>query len=258
MTLDIVWLCLDLFVWRDESRRGYGQTVLNVDRIPHWGDFMFFFKGKLAVLCATLMASALPAAAQSKNAPLKDNSNSPAALQVQRIAADVYKQIVTLPQYGVFDNINFAIKGDSTVILRGEASRPTLKSGCENVVKRVEGVKEVINEIEVLPVSQNDDRIRALTYAYVYRNTWLQRYTNNRGRGRFISPMRAYIGITNDPPIGWHAIHIIVKNGNIRLVGVVDTSGDLAIAEMQSRSVPGAFTVENDLIVARPENKNKK
>ncbi len=111
----------------------------------------------------------------------------------------------------------------------------------------------MVNEIEVLPLSPNDDRIRALTYARIYRNNWLSRYTSNRGARRPYSPIRATMGITNDPPIGWHAIHIIVKNGNIRLVGVVDTSSDLALAEMQARSVPGAFTVENDLIVAKDE-----
>jgi hyperosmotically inducible periplasmic protein len=215
---------------------------------------MSLVKSKIQRGVLLAMISLLPLAGQSAKAPTQGGESS-AASRVQRIAADVYKQIVTLPQYGVFDDIHFAIKGENTVILRGEASRPTLKSGCENVVKKIEGVHEVINEIEVLPVSQNDDRIRALTYAYIYRNNWLSRYTNNRGGGRYISPMRPFIGITNDPPIGWHAIHIIVKNGNIRLVGVVDTSGDLALAEMRARSVPGAFTVENDLIVARPENK---
>ncbi len=183
----------------------------------------------------------------------KQTDASKANDQVQRIAADVYKQIVTLPQYGVFDHLHFGIQG-GTVILRGEASRPVLKSSAENVVKKVEGVREVRNEIEVLPLSPNDDRIRALAYAKIYGNSWLSRYTSNRGRGRYISPTRAAMGITNDPPIGWHAIHIIVKNGNIRLVGVVDTTGDLAMAEMQANQVPGSFAVDNDLMVAK-ENK---
>jgi hypothetical protein len=217
--------------------------------------FMVCFHSKLALGLIGIAFAALPVPARPVQASGQGSDTSAPSAQIQRMAQDIYKQVVTLPQYGVFDDIHFALKGNSTVILRGEASRPTLKSGCENVVKRVEGVKEVVNEIEVLPVSQNDDRIRALTYARIYGNQWLQRYTNNRGGGRYRSPMRAAIGITNDPPIGWHAIHIIVKNGNIRLVGVVDTSGDLAIAEMQARSVPGAFTVDNDLIVAKPENK---
>jgi BON domain-containing protein len=217
--------------------------------------FMVCFQSKSALRLIGIAFAALPLAARPVQASGQGSEKSAPSQQIQRMAQDIYKQIVTLPQYGVFDDIHFALKGSSTVILRGEASRPTLKSGCENVVKRIEGVKEVVNEIEVLPVSQNDDRIRALTYARIYGNQWLQRYTNNRGGGRYISPMRAVTGITNDPPIGWHAIRIIVKNGNIRLVGVVDTSGDLAIAEMQARSVPGAFTVDNELIVAKPENK---
>jgi len=211
---------------------------------------MSFCYSSLPKFCLSLVLLVLSASAQSN----KQNNASAPSSPVQRMAAAIYKQIVTLPQYGVFDDIHFAIKGDGTVILRGEASRPTLKSSAENVVKKIEGVRQVINEIEVLPVSQNDDRIRALTYAKIYGNQWLSRYTNNRGGGRYISPSRAAIGITNDPPVGWHAIHIIVKNGNIRLVGVVDTSGDLAMAEMQARQVPGAFDVENDLIVAKPEN----
>jgi hyperosmotically inducible protein len=183
-----------------------------------------------------------------------EQSESKPSSEVEQIARDVHKQIVTLPQYGVFDHIHFAIKGN-TVILRGSASRPVLKSSCENVVKKIQGVREVQNEIEVLPLSPSDDRIRALTYARIYGNPSLSRYTNNRGGGRYISPMRRTIGITNDPPIGWHAIHIIVKNGNVRLVGVVDTTTDLAIAEMQANSVPGAFTVDNELIVANEEKK---
>jgi hypothetical protein len=77
--------------------------------------------------------------------------------QVQKLAKEIRKQIVTQPQYGVFDSIHFAIQGN-TVILRGYASRPTLKSGIENSVKRIEGVDKVTNEIEVLPASPNDDK----------------------------------------------------------------------------------------------------
>ena len=212
----------------------------------------------LGLAVASLSVCLSPLLSQSAKVPAGDPANSDAAKQVQRIAAQVYKEIVTLPQYGVFDHLHFAIKGTSTVILRGEASRPILKSSAENVTKRIEGVKEVINEIEVLPVSPNDDRIRALTYRAIYRNAWLSRYTSNRGAGsRYISSVRATMGITQDPPIGWHAIHIIVKNGNIRLVGVVDTSGDLAMAEMQARQVPGSFTVDNDLLVAKDDKGGK-
>jgi hyperosmotically inducible periplasmic protein len=167
-----------------------------------------------------------------------------------KLAREVRKQIVTVPQYGVFDSIHFALKGN-TVILRGEASRPTLKSAVENAVKRIEGIESVENQIEVLPLSPNDDRIRAAVYASIYRYSTLQRYTSNRGGprgGRSVA--RAAGGITNDPPIGYHAIHIIVKNGNVTLTGVVDSDADLAIAEMRANSVPGVFSVDNDLQVA--------
>jgi osmotically-inducible protein OsmY len=178
--------------------------------------------------------------------------NPQASKDVERIAREVYSRIVKLPQYGVFDSITFAIQG-STVILRGEASRPTLKSSAENVVKKIEGVHNVRNEIEVLPLSPNDDRIRARVYASIYGYPALSRYTSNRGGGRYLSLTRAVSGITNDPPIGWHAIHIIVKNGNVRLEGVVDNSGDLAIAEMRASQVSGVFSVQNDLHVAKEE-----
>jgi hyperosmotically inducible periplasmic protein len=167
-----------------------------------------------------------------------------------RLAEEVRKQIVTQPQYGVFDFIHFAIQGN-TVILRGKASRPTLKSGLENSVKKIEGVSNVTNEIEVLPVSTNDDRLRAAVYASIYRYPTLQRYTSNRGGPKGMpSVARAAGGITNDPPIGYHAIHIIVENGNVTLTGVVDSEMDLATAGMRANSVPGVFTVDNDLQVA--------
>jgi hyperosmotically inducible periplasmic protein len=170
--------------------------------------------------------------------------------RVLRLAEEVRKKIVTVPQYGVFDSIHFALKG-STVILRGKASRPTLKSGIENAVKRIEGVSSVENQIQVLPLSPNDDRIRAAVYASIYRYPGLQRYTSSRGSPRLgRSIARVAGGVTNDPPIGYHAIHIIVENGNVTLTGVVDSDGDLAMAEMRANSVPGVFSVENDLQVA--------
>jgi len=98
-----------------------------------------------------------------------------------KLAQEVRKQIVTQPQYGVFDSLHFAIEG-STVILRGKVSRPTLKSSVENSVRRIEGVNNVKNEIEVLPVSPNDDRLRAAVYASIYGHPALQRYTRSSRR----------------------------------------------------------------------------
>jgi osmotically-inducible protein OsmY len=171
--------------------------------------------------------------------------------EVLRIAKEARKQIVTLPQYGVFDYVHFAIKGTNTVVLRGKVSRPTLKSGTEKVVSKIEGVESVENQIEVLPVSNNDDRIRAAVYVSIYGYPALQRYTSNRGGPRGVpSVARAAGGITNDPPIGYHAIHIIVENGNVTLTGVVDSDTDLAIAEMRANLVSGVFSVDNQLQVS--------
>jgi hyperosmotically inducible periplasmic protein len=170
-----------------------------------------------------------------------------------RIAKQVRKAIVTLPQYGVFDNIHFAINPDGAVILRGEASRPTLKSSAENVVKKVEGVQKVDNQIEVLPNSPNDDRIRAAVYAAIYGFAPLQRYTSNRGGRPMPSVARAAGGITNDPPLGRHAIHIIVNNGHVTLTGVVDNESDMAMAGIRASGVPLVFSVDNQLQVANEQ-----
>jgi len=202
-------------------------------------------------ISTALLASALSLISLSRFATAQQEPATPDAKQqaVLNMAKQVRKQIVTQSQYGVFDSIHFAIQG-STVILRGQASRPTLKSSIERSVKKVEGVTNVQNEIEVLPVSNNDDRIRAAVYASIYGYAPLQRYTANRGRPMGPSVARAAGGITNDPPTGYHAIHIIVKNGNVTLTGVVDSEADLSMAGMRANSVPGVFSVDNDLQVA--------
>lgn len=172
--------------------------------------------------------------------------------EVVRIAQAVRREIVTLPNYGLFDDIRFGIDG-STVFLRGQASRPTLKKSAERVVAAIEGVDEVKNEIEVLTFSRNDDRIRTLTYIAIYGNPVLSRYNPNRGSPLFRGPASLAGGLTNDPPRGFHPIHIIVNNGNVRLTGVVDTSGDKAIAGIRANQVDGAFRVDNELVVANAE-----
>ena len=177
--------------------------------------------------------------------------------EITRMARQIQRQIVTLSSYGVFDDISFGFQG-SSVILRGQASRPTLRKSAERVVSRIEGVEQVINEIEVLPVSGNDDRIRAQVYARIYGHPTLSRYNPNRGTPRWVSPSRVAGGITNDPPRGSHAIHIIVKNGDVRLEGVVNTAGDKVMAGMQANSTPGVFAVSNDLVAAKETLKEKK
>ena len=169
--------------------------------------------------------------------------------QIMEMAAAVQKAIVRLSNYGVFDQISFGI-GQDTVILRGFASRPTLKESAERVVKQIKGVEEIINQIEVLPLSTSDDELRADLYANIYGDSTLSRYGSLRRSPRFDSMVRREFGITNDPPVGFHAIHIIVKAGNVTLEGMVDNAGHKVIAEMRARQTPGVFSVTNDLLVA--------
>jgi hyperosmotically inducible protein len=189
---------------------------------------------------------------QAHGADAKTPAASEADAQMQEIVAGVRKQIVRLTQYGVFDYLWFGIV-DRSIVLRGFASRPILKSAAESAVKGVKGVEQVKNEIEVLPLSSNDDRIRASVYQRIYSNPALSKYTSNRGPGRFASPTRAALGITNDPPIGYHSIRIIVKNGEVTLYGVVDNTFDFTAAEMQAKAAPLTFGVFNELTVAKEE-----
>jgi hyperosmotically inducible protein len=142
------------------------------------------------------------------------------------IVKEVRHELVMLPYYNVFDNLAYRVDG-SKVTLFGQVVNPVLKSSAENVVKRIEGVQSVDNEIEVLPTSPNDDGIRRATYRAIYSRPSLQRYQ---------------MGAV--PPI-----HIIVKNGNITLEGVVDNEMDKNVAGIAAKTVPGSFEVTNNLKV---------
>lgn len=146
---------------------------------------------------------------------------------LERIVKEVRHELVMLPFYGVFDNLAYKVDPDGTVELFGQVSRPTLKTDAEKAVKNIEGVTRVVNNIEALPTSPNDDRIRRDVYRAIYGNEVLSQYA-----------LRAV------PPI-----HIIVKNGNVTLEGVVSRAMDKQIAEMQSKTVPGVFSVTDNLRV---------
>jgi len=144
----------------------------------------------------------------------------------ERFVREIRHELVMLPYYGVFDNLAYKVDGYK-VTLMGQVTRPTLKSDAERVVKDIEGVEQVTNNIEVLPLSPNDDRIRMAAYRTIYGHPALNRYALNAV-----------------PPI-----HIIFKNGNITLEGVVANEGDKNIAGIQANSVQGAFSVKNNLRV---------
>ncbi len=151
-----------------------------------------------------------------------------AGQELSRIENQVRKELVTLPYYSVFDNFTYRVDG-STVTLMGKVTRPTLKKGAERVVESVEGVNKVVNEIQVLPVSPNDDRIRINTFRAIYYN-----------------PMFNRMAIQAVPPI-----HIIVENGDVTLEGVVNTQQEKTVAGMQANGVSGVFSVTNNLRVER-------
>jgi hyperosmotically inducible periplasmic protein len=146
----------------------------------------------------------------------------------EKIAKEVRHELVMLPYYGVFDNLAYRVDG-AKVTLFGQVTRPTLKDDADRVVKKIEGVERVDNEIEVLPLSPNDDRVRRAVYNAIFRKPPLQRYQ---------------MGAV--PPI-----HIIVKNGNVTLIGSVSSEGDKTIAGMAANGVSGVFGVTNNLTVEK-------
>lgn len=201
-------------------------------------------------VCAVLVLVPLISMGQNSGPAEQDNTST----WSPQLAANIVKQIRDkmngLTDYGIFDSLRFAFKG-KTVVLKGYASRPVLKSEAEKVVKGIEGVEGVDNQIQVLPTSPNDDRIRASLYRRIYSQPTLRKYTSAPpGLGEGPSVARAAGGITQDPPIGYHAIHIIVNNGNVILTGVVDSKTDADIAAIQANSAPGVFSVDNDLQIA--------
>jgi osmotically-inducible protein OsmY len=156
---------------------------------------------------------------------IAQEQNSPA---YQRLVKEVRHELVMLPYLNTFDNLSFRVDG-RTVTLMGQVTRPVLKSDAENVVKRIEGVEKVVNEIEVLPLSPNDDRLRRAVYLSLVRKPQLQKYF-----------MQAV------PPI-----RIIVKNGNVTLEGVVANKGDSDVAKLSANGVSGVFSVTNNLRVEK-------
>jgi hyperosmotically inducible protein len=205
----------------------------------------------LSVAVLTLSISAPVAFAQGSQAGATWSEGD-----TVRVVTEVQKKLAGLTDYGVFDWITFGIHG-KTLVLRGYASRPILKDEAARTVKGIAGVGNVENQIEVLPNSPNDDRVRAAVYNRIFTNASLRKYNANAGMlGRGLSVARMAGGITNDPPIGYHAIHIIVKNGNVTLYGIVLNQMDSSIAGMQANNAPGAFSVDNDLIVEGAPSKS--
>lgn len=207
--------------------------------------------------CAALFVAPSLGLAQAAKSAQKNNTNTWGEQDLARIVGSVRKQILSLSDYDVFDYLTFAIQGH-TVILNGYASRPVLKSEAEKVVKGIKGVESVQNNIKVLPYSQMDDEIRVQELMRIYGQPSLRKYTNAPIREDLYPTVgRMAGGITQDPPVGWFAIHIIVDNGHVILEGVVDNAMDAQIANVQANTVPGVFSVTDNLMVPGTAPKEK-
>jgi hyperosmotically inducible protein len=151
-----------------------------------------------------------------------------AARTTEWLQSKVRHELLMMPYYSVFDHITYKVEGDR-VELAGQVHKPTLKSGAARVVQQIEGVSSVTNNIEVLPLSPNDDRIRLGVYRAIYGSSALSRYT--------LQPVPS--------------IHIIVKNGQVTLEGVAANEMDKNIANIQAHSVPGVFSIAQNIVVEK-------
>jgi len=153
-------------------------------------------------------------------------ASGPNVIQGGSLEQKVRHELNMLPYYGVFDDISFRLDGDKVTLI-GEVWQPVLKLQTESAIKAIEGVRQVDDQIEVLPLSRFDDQIRFQAYRAIYGFGPLSRYA-----------------LGTHPPI-----HIIVKNGNVTLTGVVANTMDKEMAYMRANGLPGVFSVTNELRV---------
>jgi hyperosmotically inducible protein len=156
--------------------------------------------------------------------------DQPSAKAQERVVKEVRHELLMLPYFTVFDNIAYKVEGYNVTLL-GQVTRPSLKSDAESAVKHIEGVEKVDNQIEVLPPSGMDDGLRRRLYREIYGYPMLEKYA---------------MGVQKP-------IRIIVKNGRVTLVGVVDNETDKNVAGVRANGVSGVFSVTNNLQVESPK-----
>ena len=159
------------------------------------------------------------------------------------------KALERLPYYGVFDFLAFSIDR-GTVTLVGYTYTGSLKWDAEHAAKRVAGVDEVANQLQVLPASLNDDRIRRATFYKIYTDSFLSRYASGGARTAFDEALE-FGRFPGRQPFGTYPIHIIVNGGRTTLLGVVDNASDKQLVEFRAREVNGVFAVENELVLRK-------
>ena len=179
------------------------------------------------LLCAP---ASLMAAGVQRNEISLASSSARDTRNVEALKQEVRHQLVTLPYYSVFDWLEAQVMPDGTVTLMGQVTQPMVKSDAESRIEKLEGATRVVNNIDVLPLSATDDQIRREVYRSVYKTE---------------SPLFKYALQAVGP------IHILVKNGHVTLKGMVDTPEDKQLAYMAANSVPGVFSVQNELEVEK-------
>jgi len=207
--------------WQDKTRVAKLYSHLNVSCFQKGVGMPKRFLVKLMI--ALTMIALSPALGQITFA-----TTAPQGALSAGVIRQVRHELATLPYYGVFDWLEFEVRPDNTVVLRGQVVRPTTKSDAEARVREIDGVSKVINEIEVLPLSPQDDRLRIALYRAIYN---------------WNSPLFHY-ATQSIPPI-----HIIVDRGRATLRGIVATKADAQLAYMRARAVPGLFDVKNELLI---------
>jgi hyperosmotically inducible periplasmic protein len=189
-------------------------------------------KKQIRALLTAILISIPLAASSYASIPAQEKGKRDEAKYNEKLKKEVRHQLVMLPWYSVFDDLKFEIQGDK-VTLYGSVVRPSLKSDAESAVKSIEGVASVENKIEVLPLSSMDDQLRRAVYRAIYSEAGMWRYAMS----------------------ALPSIHIIIKNGNVTLEGVVDNEMDKNLANIRANQVPNVFSVTNNLVIASDEKK---
>jgi len=183
---------------------------------------------KNKLLSNLALAAILSAGLAAAKAPVGTSYTDP------ELASKVGHEIRMYPRYSVWDNINFRVL-HGNVDLMGQVSQPYKKSDLQRIVDGIPGVKSVTNDLQVLPLSDMDDRLRVQVARAIYRDSVLSRY-----------------GMQPVPPI-----HIIVDNGHVTLEGVVSTEMEKNIAGIRANGAGLSFgPVVNNLRVETPVKNN--
>ena len=189
----------------------------HLNNIPGVKEKMKMIKQKLVAIVATLAIAASAVVA----APTESNTH-------QHVTRQVRHELVTLPYYGVFDNLAYRVEGN-TVTLFGQVVRPSTRQDAGRRVARIEGVERVVNQIEVLPLSTFDDSVRVRAYRTLFNTGGLYRYAMGANP----------------------SIHIVVNRGHLTLEGVVANEGDRRLANIVANGIAGVFSVTNNLRTER-------